>query len=79
MSAFNTTCAVCASEIQAQRNTRKTCGPACRQRLRLVVQAQFRADAAELLRDQSAALQAGGDPVVLAALERRAARLFATV
>jgi predicted nucleic acid-binding Zn ribbon protein len=76
VSAYLTTCAVCATPIQAQRSTRKTCSGACRERLRIMSRDRMLADAARLLRDQTAALQAGGDPVVLAELTRRAERLF---
>jgi hypothetical protein len=74
--AFITTCIVCASPIEAERSTRKTCGPTCRTQLRRITRDRLLADAAQLLRDQTAAVQSGSDPVVLAELARRAERLF---
>jgi hypothetical protein len=76
VSAYLTTCAVCATQIESQRGTRKTCSGACRARLRLITRDRLLADAAQLLRDQTAAVQSGSDPVVLAERTRRAERLF---
>ena len=80
---FHFSCIECRQPFTARRYDAKACSGACRtarsRRLEREEAASFRAAAAELLRDQTRAIIDGADVVVLAALERRAARLFGAV
>jgi hypothetical protein len=76
MASFRNTCEHCRTDYTAYNGRSRFCSGACRVGAYKEAQARRVAALRELLAEQTAALDSGADPIVLAELARRAKRLL---